>query len=89
MHKKGVEIMGKKKVIFYHAGCPVCRTAEEAVLELIDRNKYDIQVIHLGQDKSRIQEAENYGVKSVPALVMDNKVFHINFGASIEEVKAG
>jgi len=36
----------KKKVIFYHAGCPVCKTAEDAVLELIDKSKYDLEVVH-------------------------------------------
>jgi len=77
----------KKKVIFYHAGCPVCKTAEDAVLELIDKSRYDLEVVHLAQDKDRIREAESYGVKSVPAMVLDNKVFHINFGASLDEVK--
>jgi glutaredoxin len=77
----------KKKVIFYHAGCPVCKTAEDAVLELIDKSKYDLEVVHLAQAKDRIREAESYGVKSVPAMVLDNKVFHINFGAFLDEVK--
>ncbi len=79
----------KKKVVFYHAGCPVCKTAEDAVLDLIDKNRYDLEVVYLSQDRKRINEAENYGVKSVPALIMDGKVFHINFGASLEEVKKG
>lgn len=81
--------MSTKKVVFYHAGCPVCRAAEDAVLELIDKSRYDVEVVHLAQSRERIKEAEDYGVKSVPALVMDGKVFHINFGASLEEVKNG
>lgn len=75
------------KAIFYHAGCPVCVAAEDAVANAIDRSKYDVEIVHLGTDKSRISEAEAAGVKSVPALVMDDAAFHINFGASIDDLK--
>ncbi len=75
------------KAIFYHAGCPVCVAAEDAVANAIDRSKYDVEIVHLGTDKSRISEAEAAGVKSVPALVMDGAAFHINFGASIDDLK--
>jgi hypothetical protein len=38
-----------------------------------------LDVIHLGEKKERINEAEAAGVKSVPALVTDNgNVLHIN-----------
>jgi glutaredoxin len=75
------------KAIFYHAGCPVCVAAEDTVANAIDRSKYDVEIVHLGTDKSRIGEAEAAGVKSVPALVMDGAAFHINFGASIDDLK--
>ena len=32
-------------------------------------------------------EAERTGVKSVPALVLDNHAYHINFGASLDTLK--
>lgn len=74
------------KAIFYHAGCPICISAEQDILNLIPENKIDI--IHLGTDKSKVKEAEAAGVKSVPALVLPNgNVLHINFGASIEDLK--
>ena len=75
------------KAIFYHAGCPVCVAAEQTVANAIDRSKYDVEIVHLGTDKSRIGEAEAAGVKSVPALVMDGAAFHINFGAGINDLK--
>lgn len=75
------------KAVFYHAGCPVCVAAEQTVANAIDRSKHDVEIVHLGTDKSRISEAEAAGVKSVPALVMDGAAFHINFGASIEDLK--
>ncbi|CAA9891140.1 Thioredoxin family protein [Candidatus Methylobacter favarea] len=73
--------------IFYHAGCPVCLGAEQMVAEAIDRSKYQVDIVHLGEQADRIEEAEAAGVKSVPALVLDGQAFHINFGASIEALK--
>jgi glutaredoxin len=77
----------KTKAIFYHAGCPVCIAAEQNVAKAIDPAKYDVEIVHLGNDKSRLKEAESAGVKSVPALVMGGAAFHINFGAGIEALK--
>ena len=77
----------KTKAIFYHAGCPVCVAAEQNVANALDPVKYDVEIVHLGKDKSRLTEAESAGVKSVPALVMDGAAFHINFGAGIEALK--
>ncbi len=77
----------KTKAIFYHAGCPVCVAAEQNVANALDPVKYDVEIVHLGNDKSRLKEAEAAGVKSVPALVMDGATFHINFGAGIEALK--
>ena len=73
--------------IFYHAGCPVCLGAEQLVADAIDRSKYQVEVVHLGKHAERIAEAEAAGVKSVPALVLNNQVFHINFGAAIDDLK--
>ncbi|WP_374173060.1 thioredoxin family protein [Flavobacterium tructae] len=73
------------KSIFYHAGCPVCISAEQDILSLI--NPTEVEVVDLGADKSRIAEAQKAGLQSVPALVTPNgNVLHINFGASIADV---
>ena len=77
-----------KTATFYHAGCPVCVSAEQDLLNIIDNTTTNVEIVHLGETKNRIAEAEGIGVKSVPALVLDNQnVLHINFGASLEEVK--
>lgn len=74
------------KSIFYHAGCPVCVSAEHEIISLLGSE--NVEVVHIGQERSRISEAERKGVKSVPALVTPSgNVLHINFGASIEDVK--
>lgn len=77
-----------KTAVFYHAGCPVCVDAERQVAESLDPNKFKVDVVNLTKDKSRIGEAERSGVKSVPALVIDNHPFHINFGAALKDLKA-
>ncbi len=75
-----------KKSIFYHAGCPVCVSAEHDIVSLIGNSNVDI--IHLGEDRDQIDTAENAGVQSVPALITPNgNVLHINFGASIADVR--
>lgn len=77
----------KSKAVFYHAGCPVCVEAEQMVARAIDPAKYEVEIVHLGQAKGRIAEAERAGVKSVPALVMEGKPLHINFGAPMSALK--
>jgi hypothetical protein len=75
-----------KKSVFYHAGCPVCVSAEHDIVNLIGAS--NVEIVHIGKDRNRIAEAEKAGVKSVPALVTPNgNVLHINFGASIADVK--
>lgn len=75
------------KSVFYHAGCPVCVSAEHDIVNLVGNE--NVEVVHLGENKSKIEEAENAGVKSVPALVTPSgNVLHINFGASMEDVKS-
>ena len=76
-----------EKAVFYHAGCPVCINAEDRITELVDRSRYEVEHVHLGQDRGRIAEAEAVGVKSVPALVIGSDVLHINHGASMADVK--
>jgi len=77
----------KQKAVFYHAGCPVCVEAEETIAHSLDRAKFDLEIVHLGSDKRRIGEAEKAGVKSVPALVIEGRPYHINFGAELTALK--
>lgn len=77
----------KTRAIFYHAGCPVCVDAEQGLANSLDQEKFDLEVVHLGNNSSRIGEAESSGVKSLPALVIGSNAYHINFGASIEDLK--
>ncbi|WP_223033510.1 thioredoxin domain-containing protein [Hanstruepera marina] len=74
------------KSIFYHAGCPVCVSAEHDIVELVGKN--NVEIVNIGETRDRIEEAEKAGVQSVPAMVTPNgNVLHINFGASMADVR--
>ena len=77
----------KQSAVFYHAGCPVCVEAEQSVALALDPARYDLDVVHLGQDKARLDEARQRGVQSVPALVLGETPFHINFGAALSDLE--
>ncbi len=80
-------IIMKTKAVFYHAGCPVCVAAEQNVAAALDPARFEVEIVHLGQNKARVAEAEKAGVKSVPALVLGGQAYHINFGAGIEALR--
>ena len=75
----------KKQATFYHAGCPVCVDAETQFAGALNPESYAVEIVHLGTAPDRIAEA---GVASVPAMVVDGKPFHINFGASLADLKS-
>ena len=77
----------KNKAVFYHAGCPVCVAAEQNVAAALDPSRFEVEIVHLGEQKTRVAEAEAVGVKSVPALLLDGAVYHINFGADLSVLK--
>jgi predicted DsbA family dithiol-disulfide isomerase len=76
----------KSKATVYHAGCPVCISAEQNIAQALDAARYELNIIHLGDRKDKIAEAKAQGVQSVPALVLDDRPFHINFGAALADL---
>lgn len=76
----------KSKVTFYRGSCPVCVSAEQNIAQALDPNRYDLEITHLGEEKDKIAEAKAKGVESVPALVIDNQIFHINFGTALADL---
>lgn len=77
----------KQNATFYHAGCPVCVSAESRFVQALDPARFQVETVHLGEQPARIAEAERSGVASVPALVIDDMAFHINFGASLADLR--
>jgi glutaredoxin len=78
-----------QKAVFYHAGCGVCIDAERQLAQALDPARYEVRIVHLGDEPGRIAEAEALGIVSVPALVIDGAPLHINFGAALADVKGG
>lgn len=76
----------RQKAVFFHAGCPVCIAAEQQVAYAIDRDRFEIEIVHLGEAGPRLEEARAAGVVSVPALVLQGQVFHINYGAALADL---
>lgn len=78
----------KTKAVFYHAGpkCQPCVNAKEGLVPSLDEERYDLELVNLVENKGRIPEAEARGVKSVPALVIGESAFHINFGANLSDL---
>lgn len=77
----------KQKAVFYHAGCNVCLAAEQSLAGALDPARYEVEIVNFATAPGRIPEAERAGVKSVPAFVIAGEPLHINFGASIADVK--
>lgn len=78
----------KVKATFYHAGCPVCLDAERQLAHALDPARYNVETVHLGQQRARLDEAKRQGVQSVPALVIEGQPtpLHINYGAALRDL---
>lgn len=77
----------RQKAVFYHAGCPVCIDAERQLAESLDPLRFEVEVVHLGEQPGRLAEAEAAGVQSVPALLIKGSPLHINFGAARADLR--
>ena len=85
--KTGDQEIMTQKATFYHAGCAICVAAENKLTQIIDRDRVDLEIVHLGDAPERIDEAGAAGVTSVPALVIDGSALHINHGADLAALR--
>jgi hydrogenase maturation factor len=44
----------KRYSFFDHAGCPVCVAAEQQLADAIDPSRFDVEIVHLGEARTRI-----------------------------------
>jgi len=77
----------RQKAVFYHAGCPVCVAAEQGLAHALDPQRYEVEIVHLGEQRERLDEAEAAGIRSVPALLIGGVPMHVNFGASLADLR--
>lgn len=78
----------KSKGFFYigRGDCGVCIQTDQAIVQYLDSDRYELEYVDLTEHPERIAEAESAGIKTVPALVLDGQVFHINFGADLSAI---
>ena len=74
--QKTKNVIKISKATFYHAGCPVCVSAEHDIIDLVGIE--NVNIVHLGKDKGQISRAEDLGIKSVPALVDRTEMYFIS-----------
>lgn len=68
------------KPMFYHAGCAIRVAAADKISEIVDRSRYDLEIVHLGDAPNRLSEVETAGVASAPAAVVGGAAGHITHG---------
>lgn len=66
-----------KRAVFYHDGCEICSEAGKELIAVIGLSNLDI--VHVGLTPERMKEAEEAGIKALPALVtVTGNVLHFN-----------
>lgn len=83
----GNNLMAKRIVEIFTAGCPICEPAVEMVNALVCQ---DCEVTVHDLHASGMEQAAEYGVKTVPAVVVDGQIVSCcdNRGPNIEELRA-
>lgn len=79
--------MAKRKIEVFTAGCPVCEPAVQMVNELACP---DCEVSVYNLNESGADRAERYGIKTIPAVVVDGRIVSCcdNRGPNREELAA-
>ena len=72
-----------KKIEVFSAGCSVCKETIDTVKRLAGSN-YDV-VVHDMNKSEVVPKAKGYGVRSVPAVVIDGKLASCCAGRGPEE----
>lgn len=62
--------------------CGVCVDAGEAIVRHLAA-AYRVETVDLTADPGRVAEAERAGVRTLPALVVGGRVYHINHGIDL------
>ena len=68
----------KTTAIFYHDGCNLCLSMADVFRTALDPARYETEIVNLGLAHERLDEAALAGVKVLPSLVMDGRVFAVN-----------
>ena len=76
-------INNKRKIEIFSAGCPACDEAIQMV-KTIACPSCDVEVLDMHQEEVA-QRAKQYGISSVPAVVIDGKLADCCAGRGVDE----
>ena len=74
---------GKRQVVVFTAGCPVC----DETVQLVNKiacSSCEVEVLNT-QEASVAEKAKSYGIKSLPAVVVDGKLAECCAGRGVDE----
>ena len=73
----------KRKIEIFSAGCPACDETIEMVIQIASPS-CDVEVLDMHQ-QDVASRAKEYGIKSVPAVVIDGKLADCCMGRGVDE----
>ena len=79
----------RRRVEIFSAGCATCRRTIEQLREQID-SRHEIVIHDLHNDKAAAEKAESFGIRTVPAVVVDGSLLACckNTGPTLKELYA-
>ena len=81
--------IAKRRVEIFSAGCSTCQRTIEQLREQID-SRHEIVVHDLQNDEAAAEKAEAFGIRTVPAVVVDGSLLACcrNTGPTLRELHA-
>lgn len=78
-----------RRVEVFSAGCKTCQRTIEQLREQID-SRHEIVVHDMNNDKGAVEKAEAFGIRTVPAVVVDGFLLACckNKGPTLRELHA-
>ena len=73
----------KRKIEIFTAGCSVCNETV-ALVKAIACSSCDVQIRDMHKEKNA-ERAKHYGIRSVPAVVVDGKLADCCAGRGVQE----
>jgi glutaredoxin 3 len=74
---------GKRKIEIFSAGCPACQEAIQIVKEIAGSSN-EVEVLDMHEEDVSAK-AKDYGIRSVPAVVIDGTLADCCAGRGIDE----
>lgn len=81
--------IARRRVEIFSAGCATCRRTIDQLREQIDP-RHEIVVLDMNNDSAAAQKAEAFGIRTVPAVVVDGSLLACckNKGPTLRELHA-